>query len=61
MTEAPEVLRGIREVARFLRVRNERAAKLLSSGAIPSREVGRVRLVSRAAVLAWLAGSHEAP
>lgn len=50
----PEVLRGVREVARFLRIRNERVAALLASGAIPSRRVGRVRLVSRSAVIAWL-------
>lgn len=59
MSEAPEVLRGIVEVARLLRVRNSRAAELLASGAIPSRRVGRVHLVARGAVLAWLAHQEE--
>lgn len=52
--DAEPVLRGVREVARFLRLRHERVASLLASGEIPSRRVGKARIVSTRAVLAWL-------
>ena len=54
MNDPQPVLRGTREVARMLRVRNAVAAQLLRDGVIPSRQVGRVRLVARSAVVAWL-------
>ncbi len=56
-----DVLRGVREIARFLRVRDSAAAELVRSGAIPSRKVGRATLVSRRAALSWLEmGEKEA-
>lgn len=60
MNPDPEVLRGVREVARFLRCRDEKAAELLASGEIPSRQVARARLVSRRAVLEWLESGERA-
>lgn len=46
----------LRDVAKFASCSDRTAARLVASGKLPSRRIGRMRLIRRADLLAFLAG-----
>lgn len=55
--EPPEVM-TVREVAAFLRLDRKTIYDAAARGELPARRVGRRVLVSRAALVAWLASGE---